>query len=237
MTKQLPPNPSITHLKGQARELQRAVRSGDTTSIARVRSAHPSPPTAYSTFTLRDAQLTLAREYGFDGWHDLNTEVGERMVDQRDLHRWFGVQINNQVWSQIDSSVVTPSSPLSDREQLLYAAYASAFHWRKVGTVAHHARGEYLISRAAILAGMNDRALHHARRCLELVEGNRGVTADWDLAFALEAVARAEVANGDRETAEETLRQAIEAAAAVADDEDRQIVEGELNREPWFGLR
>jgi hypothetical protein len=237
MTESLPANPSITHLKKRARELQRAVRSGDPASIDRVRSSHPAPPSSFSTFTLRDAQLTIAREYGFEGWHQLNIVVGERMVDERDLHRWFGVQLNNSQWGRIEAGDISAASPLLDREQFLYSAFASAYHWRRVGTIANAARGEHLIARSAVLVGMPEVALAHARRCLSLVEDNRAVMADWDVAFALEALARAEAASGLEAAAAATLERAIAAAAVVADDEDRSIVQRELLREPWFGLR
>jgi hypothetical protein len=65
----------------------------------------------------------------------------------------------------------------------------------------------------------------------------RATTEDWDWAFALEALARAEAALGGLDGARETLGAALNAAVAVADEEDRRIVEGELDREPWFGLR
>ena len=236
MTKELPAQPNISQLRRQARDLQRAVISGEVEGISRVRHAHPAPPKAFAGFTLRDAQLTVAREYGFEGWNELSTAVGEMMVDVRDLDRWFGVELNNEVWSRIDASAVGPDSPLAEREHLLYTAYASALHWRNAGTVANVARAEHLISRAATAVGMLETALGHAERCHELVVDNPDEVEDWDLAFALEALARAQAGSGDLPAAAETKRAAVEACRAVAEDEDRVIVEGELAREPWFGL-
>lgn len=153
------------------------------------------------------------------------------------LHRWFGVELNNGVWDTIASEVVGEDSPVEAREDLLYAAYASAYHWRQAGTVANQARGEHLIARAAVLVGLPARSLEHARRCLELVEGNPADMEDWDLAFALEALARAEAASGRVEAARQTLLKAETAAGAVVDDDDREVVAAELQRGPWFGLR
>jgi len=123
----LPANPNITHLKKQAKELKRLVLRADTEAIARVRASHPSlssPSTAIdpTSFTLRDAQATLAREYCFDGWHQLNTAVGERMVEDRDLHHWFGVQLNNGMWDTIEDPGIGPDTPRHERESLLYSA-------------------------------------------------------------------------------------------------------------------
>lgn len=235
MPKPLPVNPSITQLKKQARELQRAIRNGDAQAAARVAASHPSPPPTFDRITLRDAQLVIAREYGFAGWHELNTAVGEQMVDQRDLHRWFGAQLNNGAWDTIQKHAVSASSTLAEREALVYSAYASAFHWRRVGTAANAARGEHLIARACTTADMPERALHHARRCLELVEETPEAMEHWDRAFALEALARAEAANG-LGTAQVTLELAYAACAEVADPDDRAVVEQELARGPWFGL-
>ena len=228
--------PNLTQLRKQAKDLSRAVRSGDPDAIQRVRRHHPAPPTSFASFALRDAQLTLAREKGYESWHEMNTAVGEQMIEEHDLHRWFGVSLNNEVWSRIDDGEIGPESPLEERESLLYSAYASALHWRKAGTVANTARGEHLISRAASAVGMPEIALHHANRCLDLVEANPGSTEDWDLAFALEALARAEAGAGDPDRAADTLRRARRATEVVAGSEDRAIVEGELRRGPWFGL-
>jgi len=151
-------------------------------------------------------------------------------------HRAIAVDLNNAVWARLDAGDVTEASPPEEREQLLYAAYASTHHWLTVGTVANHARGEHLISRVAARIGDADRALHHALRCLALVEANPEDTEDWDLAFALEATARAYAAIGDHPAATATIARALEATAAISDPEDRQIVEGELQREPWFDL-
>jgi ankyrin repeat protein len=52
----LPPRPSLASLRKQAKKL------------ARDRS-----------LSLRDAQLTIAREYGYAGWHDLTAEVHKRL--------------------------------------------------------------------------------------------------------------------------------------------------------------
>jgi hypothetical protein len=188
-------------------------------------------------FTLRDAQATLAREYGFEGWHQLNTEVGERMVDERDLHRWFGVQLNNGMWDNIESADVGPGSPLEDREMMLYSAYASAYHWRHVGNHANYARGEHLISRMAIKIGETELALRHARRCLEFIAAYPEDMEDWDAPFGHEAKARALAASGDTTGGREHLTMAEQLTAAVADPADREVLEAELTREPWFGLR
>lgn len=236
-SRQLPANPNLTQLKRQAKELKRAVEGRDPDAVERVKLSHPAKEDFDARpFTLRDAQATIAREYGFEGWHQLSTHVGEQMVDQRDLHRWFGVQLNNDVWATIEDDTVGGSTPRLAKERMLYAAYASAFHWRNVGNEANFARGEHLVSRVAARLGEADLALRHARRCLELVESHPDVMEDWDLAFAHEALARGLAAVGDGEGAMAEYETASQLAAELADPEDRDILKKELRREPWFDL-
>jgi hypothetical protein len=239
--KQLPPNPNITQLKNQAKELKRAVGALEPSALDRVHKSHPSYGSDAelnpAAFTLRDAQVTIAREYGFDGWHQLSTHVGEQMIEERDLHRWFGVQLNNRMWEVIEDDGVGPQTPLLERERMLYSAYASAYHWRNVGNEANFARGEHLISRMAARLGEADLALRHARRCLELIEAHPEVMEDWDMPFAYEALARASAAAGDLPAARRHFDRATELTGAVREDADRVIIENELERGPWFGLR
>ncbi|AQT78935.1 hypothetical protein B1R94_06140 [Mycolicibacterium litorale] len=68
MASTLPDNPSIDRLRAEARALQRGARSGDLRAIDIVGRHHPSPQAALERFALHDAQLTIARSYGFSGW-------------------------------------------------------------------------------------------------------------------------------------------------------------------------
>lgn len=157
------------------------------------------------------------------------------MIDHPD-HRRIGAELNNALWGRIAEGSLTPELPDPVRQELLYAAYASTYHWIQAGNTANRARGEHLISRVAVALGYHHRAVTHANRCLELVEANPDVTEDWDLAFAHEAVARAAAANGRSEDAEHHRRLAVELTARIGDDGDRGVLEAELAREPWFGL-
>jgi hypothetical protein len=132
---------------------------------------------------------------------------------------------------------IDATSPRVDRERLLYGAYASCLHWLEAGNEINHARGEHLIARAALAVGAADAGLHHARRCLELVSEYADQATDWDAPFAHEALARALAGTGAQAAAREHLAAAERLAAAIADDEDRKVLEDELVKGPWFGLR
>jgi Flp pilus assembly protein TadD len=160
-------------------------------------------------------------------------------IDPEDLpglHRWFGVELNNRTWKQLDEGIPNVSSSDEEKTQLLIAAFASAYHWSQIGTAANRARGEHLISRTALRVGEPGLALTHARRCLALATANPDVVEDWDFGFAHEALARALAASGNIDEAREHLVEARRLTAAVADQQDREILEAEINRGEWFEL-
>jgi ankyrin repeat protein len=73
----LPADPDLDHLKKQAKQLLRDVRAKRGEALQSILSFHPRP----SEFkTLRDAQLTVARLYGFDDWQQLRNEVELRQL-------------------------------------------------------------------------------------------------------------------------------------------------------------
>ena len=69
----LPPDPDLDQLKTQARELLNAFRSDDADAIAAF-TAHPRAIEPVSA-RLTDAQLVIARSYGFSSWPVLRREV------------------------------------------------------------------------------------------------------------------------------------------------------------------
>ena len=68
----LPEHPSFESIRKQAKKLARQVAAGDPGALARVQAQLPASAVPLS---LRDAQLVLAREYGFAGWQDLRAAV------------------------------------------------------------------------------------------------------------------------------------------------------------------
>jgi hypothetical protein len=63
---------SFESIRKQAKQLVRRFAAGDPDALARVHAQLPAPILPLS---LRDAQLVLAREYGFAGWQDLRAAV------------------------------------------------------------------------------------------------------------------------------------------------------------------
>jgi hypothetical protein len=74
--KSLPDRPSLESLRKQAKKLVRDIAAADSEAIARARAQLPN---AEQPLSQRDAQLVLAREYGYAGWQDLTAEVFKRL--------------------------------------------------------------------------------------------------------------------------------------------------------------
>src|SRR6266568_2079432 len=75
-SKSLPARPSLESLRKQAKKLARDIAASDDGAIARVRAHLPNVDLP---LTQRNAQVVIAREYGYAGWQDLTAEVSKRL--------------------------------------------------------------------------------------------------------------------------------------------------------------
>lgn len=133
-------------------------------------------------------------------------------------HRAQGIECNNSIWQLVGE----PASPERD-EELLRRAYASAYHWQRAArrTPVNELRARYMLSKVHGLTGQGERALHYADGCMALCD-ELGV-ADFDLAYAHEARARALKLLGRMDEAREAWDAAV--SVPVADPEDKEIVD------------
>lgn len=146
-------------------------------------------------------------------------------------HRQLGKDLFNHTWTLIEKADRSPV----EVDEMLDAAHASSFHWsRGGGTLANAARGQWQVARVYSTLGRGEPAVWHARRCLELAESavKAGVADDWDVPAALEGLARAHAASRDRAVASEMRDRARAALDGIADPEDRQVVEQDLETTP-----
>ncbi|MES2464765.1 MAG: hypothetical protein V4671_29730, partial [Armatimonadota bacterium] len=74
MSQSLPERPNLEHLKTQAKDLLAAYRANSPDARQRIGSLFPTANPA----GLSEAQLVIAREYGFDSWAALKTQVAIR---------------------------------------------------------------------------------------------------------------------------------------------------------------
>ena len=130
----------------------------------------------------------------------------------------LAAELFNYVWTLLERD------ERSEREtdRMIDAAHASRFFWEEVGEPVNHVRGEWQISRAYAMAGRGEEARRHAERCLEVCQ-EHGI-GDFDLAYAWEAMARAEAVRGDSEATARYRERARAAAEQVAEAEDRELV-------------
>jgi hypothetical protein len=140
----------------------------------------------------------------------------------QDLHRKLAADLFNRTWDLLDKEDRTPE----EADAMIHAAHASRHHWGEIGTPLEFARGEWQISRVYSVLQHPEAALYHAQRSLDLCLANQ--IGDFDLAFAYEALARAHAVAGDRAQSGEYIELAMKAANEIADEGNREYLEGEL---------
>lgn len=82
----LPPHPNLEKQRKLAKTLARDYWRGKAGAVERVRALHPKPPPPDS-FTLSDAQLVIARGYGFAGWPQLKRKIDSLTRSPADLFK------------------------------------------------------------------------------------------------------------------------------------------------------
>lgn len=86
-TRSLPPVPNLEQQKKQARELLEGARARDPAALERFRAHHPRlgalPAAQWPRLALHDAQLVLAREYGFPSWPQLKAHIDDAVAARR----------------------------------------------------------------------------------------------------------------------------------------------------------
>jgi ankyrin repeat protein len=87
----LPARPSLEQLRKQAKELLRAAHAGDDAATVRLRAVERRDQERRDPHRaiLADAQLAVAREYGFPSWERLVHHVRELTGDERSLKPLF----------------------------------------------------------------------------------------------------------------------------------------------------
>src|SRR5205085_755229 len=119
----LPARPSLDSLRKQAKKLARDAAAGNGEALARI---HAQLARATVPLSNRDAQLVIAREYGFAGWPDLTAEVQKRLGGSLD-------------WAASLAKVAIHNED-HDRLRALLAEYPALVSWRDE-------KGENLLSR------------------------------------------------------------------------------------------
>jgi DNA-binding transcriptional MerR regulator len=176
-----------------------------------------------------DARLTRVRGQLHTLDH-LRTDGLEQAMPDTDIHttdeRRLAAALFNSTWTLMEKEDRTRD----EDDAMLHMAHASRHHWGQVGTAANLGRGEWQCSRVYAVLGRAEPCLHHAQRYLDICQEN-GI-ADWDLAFAYEALARGHAVAGDAAQARSFTEQALAAAEDIAGDDDRELVLSDLESIP-----
>lgn len=139
--------------------------------------------------------------------------------------RALAAGLYNHCWELLE----IPDRTLEQDAELIHAAHASRHHWGEIAdTPARLWRGEWMCARVYATLGRAEPALWHARRALALVEAGGAAAEEWDRPAVCEAMARASFVAGDAAEAAAWKARASELAAALADTDDREVIERDL---------
>jgi hypothetical protein len=149
-----------------------------------------------------------------------------------EAHEMFAKTFNGRVWELLEQPERNPT----EDEELMLAHSASFYHWRHVGTAVHEQRGRWLFSRIFTVLDRPEDALEQAEMCMALTKANPEAMADFDVAYAHEALARSHAQLGHHKIAGEHFARAREHGEAIADAEDQEIFMGDLEAGDWYGI-
>jgi hypothetical protein len=138
-------------------------------------------------------------------------------------HRHFAADCFNRTWDFVEKATRTPD----EDEQMIGLAHASLWHWtqREDCTAQNLSVGYWQLSRVYALAGMTEQARRYGELCLRVSHDQ----APFYLGYAHEALARAAMLAGDEEAAQIHLTAARRQLEAVLDDEERKLLQNDLD--------
>lgn len=148
--------------------------------------------------------------------------------EEKALHRKFGVDLFNFVWTLLEKPDRTPE----EDNNMLNAAHASRYHWGEIGEPVNFARGEWQISRVYAVLNRAEPALYHSQNCLELCRQHN--IGDFDLAYAYEALARSYAVAGQETERGHYLERAKEAGEQIAEEDDKKLFFSDLATVPGY---
>ena len=137
-------------------------------------------------------------------------------LTEEEWHRKAAVDLFNAVWRLLDKR----RRSKREDEWMVHAAHASRHHWGVVGTPVNLAIGEWQVSHVYAVLRREEPATHHARACLRTC--TRHGIVGFPLAFAYEALARADALAGRRRDLHLHLTKAYEAGIRIPEGDERE---------------
>lgn len=133
-------------------------------------------------------------------------------------HRYFAMECNNKAWAL----AVVERSREEDLD-MLNTAHASLYHWTLVGTQLNKVRAKMLVAEVHSLLGCGESACSLASEVSEYFSNNK--SPDWEMAYVATIDAHAASVAGDGERHRVSYLRARKLLDAIADPEDRAVVE------------
>lgn len=138
-------------------------------------------------------------------------------------HRKIAAYLFNHTWSLLDRK----GRNAAEDDEMLHAAHASRYHWAQVGRPVNLSVGEWQISRVYAVLGRAEPARYHARRALAIAR--RAHLGRFYIAYAYEALARAERVARNPARRNRYLLLAQREGAAIRDKDDQRMLWEDLS--------
>ena len=145
-------------------------------------------------------------------------------LDLAAAHKYFAATCFNQAWDYIDKPSRTPEDDLA----MILTSLASLWHWtqRPDCTAENLSVGYWQVSRVSALAGQAENARRYAEWSLRAIQGED--SGPFYLAYAYEALARAEMVSGNRAQMIEYLEKASQVSKRIEDEDAKKMVLDDL---------
>jgi hypothetical protein len=147
------------------------------------------------------------------------------MPTSEDLALWqrkLAAQANNRAWALAEKS----SRSSEEDEEMLHAAHAAMYFWNIVGNASNKAHAAQLLAHAYATLGQPGPASRYLAKSQPTFLA--GPAEPWEHALAHAVAANVAAAMKDAGAHQEHLRIATEQTAALADPQDRAVLEATL---------
>ena len=139
-------------------------------------------------------------------------------------HHFFAAPCFNAAWDLIEK----PNRTAEEDEQMLRLSLASHWHWtqRNDYSAKTQSTAYWQTARIYALLGQADNARHYAQLCLQASQ-NQDI-APFYLAYAYEALARAEAVAGNKQEMTRYLDEAHQIATTITESNSKQQLLADL---------
>lgn len=141
-------------------------------------------------------------------------------------HKYFAMSNNNRAWQL----AAMPTRTAAEDQEMLSTAHAAAVHWTAVGTPLNVSRANMLLAAVHSLLGPAELAWSLAEETKKAFD--KPDTPAWETAFVHVFHAHAAAISGRTQPHRDSYASAKAAIAALADPQDRQIVEASFVQVP-----